>query len=128
MSSTAPTGFITRTAPKFENPREERQYRIQHLAAACRIFGSKGFSEGLLGHITVRDPIDTGTFWANPIGVSFNRMRTSDIVRVDHAGALIDGERPVNPVGVRLHSAIHKRFPDVIAVCHAHSTLSLIHI
>ena len=56
------------------------------------------------------------------LAVSFNRMRVSDLVLVDHAGSLIEGEQPVNPVGVMLHSAIHRAHADVVAVCHAHST------
>ncbi|MDA7772124.1 class II aldolase/adducin family protein, partial [Pseudomonadales bacterium] len=31
------------------------------------------------------------------------------------------GSRPVNPVGVRLHAAVHRAYPAVTAVCHAHS-------
>ena len=37
----------------------------QRLAAALRIFGKFGFDEGVAGHITVRDPIETDTFWVN---------------------------------------------------------------
>ena len=91
------------------------------FAAACRVLGAAGCAEGLLGHITVRDPENPAHFWANPLGISFNRIRVTDIVCVDHDGNLITGDTPVNPVGVRLHSAIHRAYPDVVAVCHAHS-------
>ena len=114
-------GFITRTAPTFDNPESERQHRIQRLVAACRVFGRAGFSQGLLGHVTVRDPEHPDQFWANPIGISFNRMRVSDVVLVDHHGTLLQGSNPVNPVGVLLHAAIHRAYPEVTAVCHAHS-------
>lgn len=40
--------------PKFEDKYEEREYLKGRLAAAFRIFGSKGFDEGVAGHITVR--------------------------------------------------------------------------
>ena len=116
------SGFITRQPPIFASHDEERLHRKQRLAATCRIFGQMGFAEGLLGHITVRDPENPDYFWANPLAVSFNRMRVSDLVLVDHAGSLIEGEQPVNPVGVMLHSAIHRAHADVVAVCHAHST------
>ena len=115
------SGFVTRTPPVFDTVAEERTHRLQRLAGACRIFGRAGFSLGLFGHITVRDPEDTDTYWANPLGISFNRIRVSDLVRVDHGGNLLDGDRPVNPVGVLLHSAIHQARPEVQAVCHAHS-------
>lgn len=121
MADTPPKGFITRSPPVFDNLAEERQHRIERLVAACRVFGKAGFSQGLLGHVTVRDPENPEQFWANPIGVSFNCIRVSDIVLVDHTGALIQGSTPVNPVGVLLHAAIHRAYPEVTAVCHAHS-------
>ena len=64
-------GFTTRTQPVFDSLQDERQHRIERLAATCRIFGKAGFSEGLLGHVTVRDPEHPEQFWANPVGVSF---------------------------------------------------------
>ena len=42
--------------PAFENLEDERRHRKERLAAAFRIFGRYGFSEGVAGHITVRDP------------------------------------------------------------------------
>jgi hypothetical protein len=40
--------------PKFDDKLEEREYLKGRLAAAFRIFGEKGFDEGVSGHITVR--------------------------------------------------------------------------
>lgn len=114
--------FIVRRPPAFDTVEEERIHRIQRLAGACRVLGAAGFSEGLLGHVTVRDPEFPDRFWANPLGISFNRIRVSDLVQVDHDGTLLHGDRPVNPVGVRLHAAVHRARPEVVAVCHAHST------
>jgi len=51
-----------RAYPKFENLKDERLYRKQHLAAAFRIFADRGFDEGVAGHISVRDPILTDHF------------------------------------------------------------------
>jgi len=116
-----PAGFIVRTAPVFERVEDERRHRLERLAGACRIFGRAGYSEGLLGHLTVRDPEYPDRFWANPLGISFNRIRVRDLVQVDHEGSLLHGSTPVNPVGVRLHAAVHKARPEVVAVCHAHS-------
>lgn len=115
-------GFITRTRPIFDDVAEQRTHDLARLAGVCRIFGRLGFSEGLLGHVTVRDPEHADRFWANPLGISFNRIRVADLVQVDHHGNLLVGERPVNPVGLLLHAAVHKARPDVNAVCHAHST------
>lgn len=124
MTDTQPQarGFITHTAPVFDSVAEERAHRLERLAGVCRLFGRAGFSEGLLGHVTVRDPEHLDRLWANPMGIAFSRMRVSDLVQIDHDGNLLHGDRPVNPVGVLLHAAVHRARPDVVAICHAHST------
>ncbi|MBT6273222.1 MAG: class II aldolase/adducin family protein [Chromatiales bacterium] len=123
MNDSVPStsGFAIQSAPVFDTVEQERTHRLQRLAGVCRIFGRAGFSEGLLGHVTVRDPENDEHLWANPIGVSFNRMRVSDLVKADHHGNILVGERPVNPVGLLLHAAVHRARPEVEAVCHAHS-------
>ena len=113
--------FNTRDPPVFDSPAKERRHRLERLAGVCRIFGRLGFSEGLLGHITVRDPEDPALLWVNPIGVSFRRLKVSDLVQVNHSGDILLDKRPVNPVGLLLHSAVHEARPEVMAVCHAHS-------
>lgn len=121
----APAGissaFTPREPPVFATVAEERRHRLERLAAACRVFGRYGFSEGLLGHVTVRDPEHADRLWVNPIGVSFRQIRVSHLVQVDHSGRVLHGDRPVNPVGLKLHAALHTARPDVNAVCHAHS-------
>lgn len=113
--------FATTTPPVFTDVRDERRHRLERLAGVCRVFGRMGFSEGLLGHVTVRDPEHPELLWVNPIGVSFRRIRVSDLIQVNRAGATLIGNRPVNPVGLRLHAALHQARPDLTAVCHAHS-------
>ena len=78
------------------DPAAEQLQRKQRLAAALRIFGKFGFDEGVAGHITVRDPIDTDTFWVNPMGRSFKLMRVSDLIRVSHEGDIVEGEGLLN--------------------------------
>lgn len=115
------SSFITRQPPVFDSPAAERRHRLERLAGVCRVFGRMGFAEGLLGHITVRDPENADLLWVNPMGVSFRKLKVSDLVQVSHAGDILVGRRPVNPVGLLLHSAVHKARPEVMAVCHAHS-------
>ena len=113
--------LITSGPPAFATFEEERRHRLERLAGACRVFGRLGYSEGLLGHITVRDPEHADRFWMNPVGVSFRQMTVSHLVQVGHDGTLLIGERAINPVGFRLHAALHAARPEVNAVCHAHS-------
>src|ERR1700677_1673645 len=83
--------------PTFATLEEERLHRKQKLAGALRLFGRFGFSEGVAGHITARDPELTDHFWVNPFGMSFRHVRVSDLILVSHTGEVVEGTRPVNP-------------------------------
>ncbi|WP_028921493.1 class II aldolase/adducin family protein [Pseudonocardia acaciae] len=107
--------------PVFEDPADERLLRKRELAAAFRLFGRFGFSEGVAGHITARDPEHPDRFWVNPFGMSFNQIKVSDLILVDHTGAVVEGDKPVNRAAFAIHSEVHKARPDVIAAAHAHS-------
>jgi ribulose-5-phosphate 4-epimerase/fuculose-1-phosphate aldolase len=101
---------------------EERTHRKRMLAASFRIFGKFGFSEGVAGHITVRDPEFPETFWVNPFGVSFNVIKVSDLIRVDHHGKIVEGKHTLlNQAAFAIHSRLHHAYPEVIAAAHAHS-------
>jgi ribulose-5-phosphate 4-epimerase/fuculose-1-phosphate aldolase len=110
-----------RKYPTFTRLEDERLYRKQHLAAAYRIFASRGFDEGVAGHISVRDPILTDHFWLNPLSAHFSLIRVSDLILVNEEGEVVEGDQPINAAAFAIHSAIHKRRPDVDAACHAHS-------
>ncbi|CAA9961372.1 Class II aldolase/adducin domain containing protein [Pyrenophora teres f. maculata] len=110
-----------RKYPAFSSLEDERLYRKQHLAAAYRIFASRGFDEGVAGHISVRDPILTDHFWLNPLSAHFSLIRVSDLILVNEDGEVVEGDQPINAAAFAIHSAIHKRRPDVHAACHAHS-------
>lgn len=110
-----------RSYPKFDNLEDERLYRKQHLAAAFREFADQGYTEGLAGHISVRDPILTDHFWLNPLSMHFGMIKVSDLILVDEEGTVVIGEQPINQAAFAIHSAIHKARPDANAACHAHS-------
>src|SRR5215204_4482863 len=99
--------------PTFDTVEEERLHRKQRLAGALRIFGRFGFSEGVAGHITVRDPEFPDHFWVNPFGMSFRHIRQSDLILVNHEGDVVYGSKPVNRAAFVLHAAIHSSRPDV---------------
>ena len=101
--------------PKFATLEEERQHRKQRLAGALRLFGQFGFSEGVAGHITARDPILTDHFWVNPFGMHFSHIRVSDLLLVNHAGEVVEGEWHVNRAAFAIHAAVHAARPDVVA-------------
>jgi ribulose-5-phosphate 4-epimerase/fuculose-1-phosphate aldolase len=107
--------------PVFKTISEERLHRKQRLASAFRLFAKFGFSEGVAGHITARDPELDDHFWVNPFGMHFAHIRVSDLVLVDEHGEVVEGDRPINAAAFAIHSRIHMSRPDVVAAAHAHS-------
>ncbi|KAL9083254.1 MAG: hypothetical protein Q9165_008607 [Trypethelium subeluteriae] len=109
--------------PNFNAFEKQRQWMLEHMAGAFRVFARKGYTEGMSGHISVRDPEWSEAFWTNPLGRHFGLLRASDMILVDYDGTPIGGNRsrPANAAGFLIHSAIHRTRPDVIAACHTHS-------
>src|SRR5260370_32246754 len=70
--------------PVFSSLAEERLHRKQRLAASFRLFSKFGFDEGVVGHITARDPEFTNTFWVNPFGLHFSLIKSSDLIGAGH--------------------------------------------
>lgn len=110
--------------PQFTDPFKKREWMLNHMAGAFRVFSRKGFTEGAAGHISIRDPVDPATFWINPLGVHFGMLTAKDMVHVNEEGQVLkDGnQHAVNTAGFMIHSALHKARPDVDAACHTHST------
>lgn len=101
--------------PSFEDLEEKRQWQLEHMAGAFRVFARHGYTEGMSGHISVRDPIQTDAFWMNPLGVHFGMLKASDMILVKLNGDIIIGRknRPVNAAGFLIHAAIHRARSDV---------------
>jgi ribulose-5-phosphate 4-epimerase/fuculose-1-phosphate aldolase len=110
-----------RLPKSFPTPAAERLHLKQRLAAAFRLFAKFGYDEGVAGHITVRDPEHRDTFWVNPFTKDFSQITVSNLVRIDHQGAVVEGNWPVNQAAFAIHSRLHAARPDVIAAAHSHS-------
>ncbi|KAJ7101981.1 class II aldolase/adducin domain-containing protein [Mycena epipterygia] len=126
-----PKGFSGKPPgpPVFATKLEEREFVKFRLAQALRIFGNRGYDEGVAGHITVRDPIRPDCFWVNPFGLHFKLIQASDLLLVDHKGEILeesgqkDGPfRLLNTAAFMIHSEIHAARPDVVCAAHSHST------
>jgi ribulose-5-phosphate 4-epimerase/fuculose-1-phosphate aldolase len=107
--------------PVFARVEDEQLHRKQRLAAAFRLFAKFGFSEGVAGHITARDPEFPDHFWVNPFGAYFGHIRVSDLLLVNSEGDVVKGNYPVNQAAFAIHPRIHHARPDVIAAAHSHS-------
>lgn len=66
MACLATGGYEFSGIPRITDPYKKRQWQLEHMAGAFRVFARKGFTEGTSGHISVRDPVDPDTFWINP--------------------------------------------------------------
>ncbi len=115
-------GLIFPEIPTFKSVGEERLYRKTHLVAACRIFAKYGYDYGFAGHLTVRDPEHPNLYWTNPMCVHFADVRMSNIVLADHSGQVVEGKYAINRAGFVLHASVHRLRPEVMAMCHAHTS------
>ena len=66
VSALSTGGYEFAGVPKINDLYKKRQWQLEHMAGAFRVFARKGFTEGTSGHISVRDPVDPKTFWINP--------------------------------------------------------------
>jgi ribulose-5-phosphate 4-epimerase/fuculose-1-phosphate aldolase len=85
------------------------------MAATFRFFARSGFTEGMSGHISVRDPEFPGLMWMNPLGRHFGMLSAGDMICLDiETGRVVGGNtsRPANAAGYLIHSAAHKRRPQ----------------
>lgn len=107
--------------PQFNSHEALRQYRKERLVAACRAFAQQSLDYGFAGHLTIRDPERPELYWTNPMAVHFDQVKVSNLILVDHAGEVIEGDYAVNQAGFILHGAVHEEHPDILAMCHAHT-------
>jgi len=117
-------GLVIGDIPTFPSHEEHRRHILIHTAAVFRDFSRKGFTEGMSGHISVRDPEFPSYIWMNPLRVHFGCMTAGDLICLDvNTGKVVGGNRsrPSNAAGFLIHSEIHKARPDVHAICHAHT-------
>lgn len=49
--------------PKHPTFAAQRQWMLEKMALAFRVFARLGYTDGLAGHISVRDPENPHTFW-----------------------------------------------------------------
>lgn len=98
------------------------------LAALYRMVAHLRMTDLIDTHITLRIPGPEHHFLINQYGVLFDRMRASDLVRIDQHGNVVDeafGERRVNAAGFVIHSAIHMARPDMHCVVHTHTAAGI---
>lgn len=73
--------------PVFSDVAKKRAFMLEHMAHAFHVFARRGYSEGMAGHISVRDPEYPAKFWTNPyvsilIFIAEGRKSNSSVVLV----------------------------------------------
>jgi L-fuculose-phosphate aldolase len=91
------------------------------VALMCRMLFEEGWNDHIAGHITYR--LDNGQVLTNPWELAWDEITASDIITLDEAGNIIDGEWNVTPA-LGLHIQLHRLRPDVNVVIHNHTRWS----
>ncbi|KAJ5712554.1 hypothetical protein N7493_009022 [Penicillium malachiteum] len=123
MAAMAHRGKALPGIPQFDSHAEKRQWQLEHMAGAFRVFAREGYAEGISGHISVRDPEFEDRFWINPLAVHFGLLKASDMICVNLDGDVVGGNKngSINAAGFQIHSSVHRARKDVHAICHTHS-------
>ena len=99
----------------------EWQARVD-LAAAYRLVALYGWDDLIFTHLSARVPGPEHHFLINPYDMMFEEITASSLVKIDVEGNPVGrSDRPVNPAGFTIHSAIHMAREDAAAVMHLHT-------
>jgi len=87
------------------------------ICCAARLLYRQGLSIANAGHLSVA--VGEDRMLVNHFGPSFATLRPENIVLVDFAGKVLEGDAYVNDT-IRLHGIIHRENPRAVAVAHTH--------
>jgi len=92
------------------------------LALTCRILFDGGHDSGLAGQITARAE-ERGTYYTQRLGLGFDEITSSSLLKVDSDLNVIEGSGMANPAN-RFHSWIYGARPDANCIIHTHASAS----
>lgn len=101
---------------------EEEQARID-LAAAYRLTALWGWDDLIYTHMSVRVPGTDDQFLVNPLGLAFDEITASSLVKINLDGDIVgNSEYKPNSAGFVIHGGIHQSRHDAVSVIHLHTT------
>jgi ribulose-5-phosphate 4-epimerase/fuculose-1-phosphate aldolase len=111
---------IQSSRPRHISP-EEWAVRVD-LAACYRLVAHFGWDDLILTHNSARVPGEPDHMLINPMGLMFNEVTASNILKVDFDGNVVEPSE-YEPIyaGVVIHGAIYLGRPDVECVIHTHT-------
>ena len=95
------------------------------LAAMFRLTNMMGWDDTVWNHITARAPGTDHTFFMHEMGLLYEEVKASNLIKVDEHGKVLEGPEKANTAGFIIHSAIHLNHPDAKFVFHAHPPSAL---
>jgi ribulose-5-phosphate 4-epimerase/fuculose-1-phosphate aldolase len=100
---------------------EEWAVRVD-LAACYRLIAHFGWDDLILTHNSARVPGTTDQILINPMGLMFDEITASNLLKVDLDGNVLEPSE-YEPIyaGIVIHGAIYQARPDVECVIHTHT-------
>ena len=92
----------------------------EDLAAIYRLAAREGLDDGIWNHFTLAIPGRDDRFLLKPHGLLFSEVSASNLIVVDLDGAMVAGEGLWEPTAFYIHARLHKAFPAMRCVVHAH--------
>ncbi|WP_374763662.1 class II aldolase/adducin family protein [Yunchengibacter salinarum] len=109
--------------PSLKNTVSAEEWAVRvHLAAAYRLVALMGWDDLIYTHISARVPGGDHHFLMNPLGLTFDEITASSLVKVDLSGTkVMDSPFEVNKAGFVIHGALHAAREDAHCVMHLHT-------
>jgi ribulose-5-phosphate 4-epimerase/fuculose-1-phosphate aldolase len=109
-----------------KNNISEADWKVRvDLAAMFRLTHMMGWDDTVWNHITARAPGTDHTFFMHEMGLLYEEVKASNLIKVDEHGKVLEGPEKANTAGFIIHSAIHLNHPDAKFVFHAHPPSAL---
>lgn len=90
------------------------------LAQAYQILSMLGMDDHTYTHLSHRDTNDC--FFLQPFGLTFDEISTSNLLRLNLQGKILDGTETIpNPTGYQTHASIYQARSDINAIFHLHT-------
>ena len=103
---------------------EDWKVRVD-LAAMFRLTHMMSWDDTVWNHITARAPGTDHTFFMHQMGLLYEEVKASNLIKVDEEGKVLEGPSDVNTAGFIIHSAVHLNHPNNKYVFHAHPPTAL---
>jgi ribulose-5-phosphate 4-epimerase/fuculose-1-phosphate aldolase len=98
---------------------EPWQARVD-LAAAHRLAGRQGLSEGIFNHFTLTTPVTDDRYLQIPFGLHWSEVTASCFMEICYDGRVLSGAGDIERSAYCIHAPIHRLIPSAACVLHTH--------